>query len=168
MNFQYYVSKFAVNKDCIHIPITQIDGVDVTVWMKHIEFDYGVMRLEIHIKATFSEEPNITRFIKTEDEFEKCFDELLHLKFDKMKNEFVDSRKEQISFEFYSRLISPNIKLIFEDCCVCLEKTSGKTHCGHAICKICMSKLKTPSCPICRACFDDDSENESDCESDDE
>jgi hypothetical protein len=167
MNFQYYVSKFAVNKGCSRIPIEQIDGVDVVVWMEYNpNQDYAVMRLEIHIKNDPFEEPNIRRYIKTEDDFEKYFDELLHLKFDKMKNEFVDGRVEQIPFEFYSRLISPNIKLIFEDCCVCLEKTSGKTHCQHAICKICMSKMKTRKCPLCRACVE--CLGECGCESDDE
>ena len=167
MNFQYYVSKFAVSKGCIKIPIDKIDNVDVVVWMNYNpNQDYAVMRLEIHIKRTHSEEPDFQVFIKNEDEFEKCFDELLHLKFNKMKNTFVDEREEQIPFEFYSRLISPNIKLSFEDCCVCLEKTSGKTHCGHAICAICMSKLKTQICPLCRACVE--CIGECCCDSDDE
>jgi hypothetical protein len=166
MNFQYYVSKLSNKKGCIRIPIEQINGVDVVVWMEYNpNQDYAVMRLDIHIKGGGIEKP-YRMYIKTEEDFEKCFDELLHLKFDKLINDFVDGREEQIPFEFYSRLISPNIKLIFEDCSVCLEKTSGKTRCGHAICKICMSKLKKPSCPICRAYFDDESENES--ESDDE
>jgi hypothetical protein len=170
MNFQYYVSKFAVNKGCIRLPIDKIDGVDVAVFMEHHEMDcvrncerdYAVMKLEIHIKGIFSQ--TTSKYIKNEADFEKYFDELLHLKFDKMKGDFVDGRVEQIPFEFYSRLISPNLTLTYQDCCVCLEKTGGRTKCNHAICGICISKLKKTKCPLCRACIEP--ECESDCESD--
>jgi hypothetical protein len=158
MNFQYYVSKFEVS-DSHELPIKKIDGVDVTVYIEKWKLSHNfVMKLAIYFGGLSSKVTN--KYITNEDEFEKCFDELLHYKFDKMKNDFVDGREEQIPFEFYSRLISPNLTLTYQDCCVCLEKTSGKTKCNHTICESCLTKIKTNKCPLCRACI----EGECDCD----
>jgi hypothetical protein len=49
--------------------------------------------------------------------------------------------------------------LDFQDCSVCLEKTSAKTNCRHPLCNACFNKMKAikmrlynrlPNCPICR------------------
>lgn len=36
------------------------------------------------------------------------------------------------------------------DCCVCFEKTTELTACGHPLCKVCSKKLQKNECPICK------------------
>jgi len=69
-------------------------------------------------------------------------------RFNKLRNTFVEG--EQVSPDFYDCLVCPTIKLDFEECCVCLEKTTGKTDCKHPICLACLTNLKRPTCLLCR------------------
>lgn len=42
-----------------------------------------------------------------------------------------------------------------EECCVCIEKTTCKTNCGHPVCLVCWGRLQNKYtlfyCPICRS-----------------
>ena len=37
-----------------------------------------------------------------------------------------------------------------DDCCVCFEKTTHTTECGHFLCEECIPNLKNNTCPMCR------------------
>lgn len=39
---------------------------------------------------------------------------------------------------------------VSRECCVCLEKTSKLTPCGHPLCKVCSEKIKKNECPVCK------------------
>jgi hypothetical protein len=36
------------------------------------------------------------------------------------------------------------------ECCVCFEETKYHTICNHPLCSLCVYKIKSPCCPICR------------------
>ena len=61
------------------------------------------------------------------------------MKFDKLKGGFT----ENLPY-FVPELSSA------EECCVCMEKTTVKTNCGHTLCAECWHNLKEETCPICR------------------
>ena len=39
---------------------------------------------------------------------------------------------------------------VSRECCVCLEKTSKVTPCGHPLCNECSEKLQKNECPLCK------------------
>ena len=39
---------------------------------------------------------------------------------------------------------------VSNECCVCLEKTSKLTPCGHPLCNACSEKLQKNECPVCK------------------
>ena len=39
---------------------------------------------------------------------------------------------------------------VSKECCVCLEKTSKLTPCGHPLCNACSEKLQKNECPVCK------------------
>lgn len=143
MNFQYL--NYFVKDTCYFLPIDKIDGVDVSVT---IEKKDECMKLIISI--TNSEKRNVNYSINDDVEFNKVIDILCHLKLDKLSNKLVDERKDHPSFEFYRCLVSHNLKLSFDECCICFEQTRGKTICDHSICMACFSNLKNPICPLCK------------------
>ena len=57
-------------------------------------------------------------------------------------------------------LTMDNVKLEFDECCVCLETTKTQTQCKHYLCYLCWTNLKstvndneteTIKCPYCRS-----------------
>ncbi len=83
-------------------------------------------------------------------------------KFDKYTGKFIYKCDQDISFDDWNTYLSniQNIELNFQDCCVCLDKTSTKTSCHHSLCYSCWTNLKytvsdkfnedTFKCPYCR------------------
>jgi len=71
------------------------------------------------------------------------------LRFNKKRNRFQTTPIRDWDF-----LRSENVKLIYEECCVCQEDTNTKTNCKHPICIPCYDKIKEnedeTQCPICR------------------
>ena len=87
------------------------------------------------------------------------------MQFDKLTGRFsldnITSELEKQCAE--SLFISPNVKLVYEDCSVCQECTTTKTKCKHPLCYSCWEKIKQVEnsnfientttyqlCPICR------------------
>jgi len=74
------------------------------------------------------------------------------LKFDRINGTI----NEEQDTKFFQELITnPNIGFeSVENCSVCLQETKTKTACGHYLCLICWSKIKSETnekpCPICR------------------
>ena len=136
---------------CLRLPITHIDGVKVAVLLEkdhggYHEGDY--IRLNIMV---INGDVHANRVSHNQEEFEEMIEYLKNLKFDKVRNEFIDARKrEPTTAEFYEMLKSPTITMANE-CCVCLEMTTGKiANCKHTICLRCASNLVKDRCPMCR------------------
>ena len=162
MNFDYVVQQFT-NTNIVHVPIKSIDGVKVSVYFrKSIEVFYLIVcYYNFSMKERF--------VISGQIDFDAITAKLRCWKFDKLSNVFVDESAPVADPEFYRCFESPTIKLKFEDCSICLERTIGKTRCRHPICLACLSNLRIPKCPLCRAPIDPDFENsESEQEIDDE
>jgi hypothetical protein len=86
----------------------------------------------------------------------KFFDIINNLKFSKLSGNFTYSNdvltdKNNIILScFFEMNLNSNIKLNYDTCCVCSEKTLTKTHCKHSLCISCWSSLKNVVCPLCR------------------
>ena len=169
MNFAYY-EKFE-NGKYFRLPIKTLDGLNVfssITIVKHSAHcpdavtSPTFLRFEIHIYNCISQ---VTKFIHNQAEFDKAIDEITHYKFNKLSNSFEDGREIMPDEAFYECLTSPNITLKWEECCVCLDKTSGLLVCNHALCGMCASKLVKERCPLCRSrimVIDSDDDNFSD------
>lgn len=78
---------------------------------------------------------------------------LKNLKFDKCSGRFVLDGDIDNIMEVLEDI--DNVELIYDDCCVCRDKTTTTTICNHHICYECYSNLKVDddnnrTCPICR------------------
>jgi hypothetical protein len=80
----------------------------------------------------------------SEDGIKEALEALDQVKFSKKENEFMS--EEKVTYE--ELFISNNYTPLYEDCPVCLEKTSRRTTCQHSLCLPCFLKIET--CPICR------------------
>jgi hypothetical protein len=169
MNFQYVVNQFARGEYSVHIPIEQVDGVDICVRIIHPgKCEEGctckkpVMLFVIDF--TNSEDRSLKFPVNNQEEFDIMVAKITCWEFDKFSNQFVDGSEPVADPEFYKCFESSKIKLSYDDCCVCLEKTRGKTKCNHHICLACFTNLKKPKCPLCRAdiyeCNDIESESD--------
>jgi len=142
-----YVMKL---RQCLRLPITHIDGVKAAVMFETTTLYGGeqIVRLKINI---MNADCHASRSVRNQEGFEDLFEYLKNLKFDKIENEFIDTRKrEPIAAEFYEMFKSPTITMANE-CCVCLEMTTGKiANCKHNICMRCVSNLVKDRCPMCR------------------
>jgi hypothetical protein len=92
---------------------------------------------------------------------EKIFNQVRELKFDKLTGTFKPKDEMEDLVEMYKFLETmPNVKLAFEECCVCHDPTQTQTCCGHKLCRKCMFSIKPVrneeyqwseiNCPICR------------------
>ena len=154
MNYAYY-EKFS-HGTYSRLPIKTLDGLNVfsgIVTVKHSAHcpdavaSSSFLRLEINIYNCVNQ---VNIVIKSQEDFDKAMDAITHYKFNKLSNVFEDGRELMPDEAFYGCLISPNITLRFEECCVCLDKTGGELMCKHALCGMCASKLVKDRCPICR------------------
>jgi len=151
MNFQHYID---AAENSFHVPIDKIDGVNVYVFIEkgfihHDGSRRNVDTLYFEINYVHSERRKERHCIKNQEEFDKMIEKLKNWRFDKLRDRFVEGK--QVTVEFYDCLVCPTVKFTFEECCVCLEKTNGETCCNHPLCLSCLTNLKKPKCPLCRA-----------------
>ena len=154
MNFQYYIEQFALGNKFNFLPIDKIDGVCITICIEEgYQCNQGCkcMKCPLYFRFDYTnmESKSLREGVNNQEEFENMIKKIRNLKFDKLNNKLTD--KPQPTIEFYSCLVSPNITLYYDECCVCLETTSGKTCCNHPICLACITNLKKARCPLCRA-----------------
>jgi hypothetical protein len=143
MNFQFYIEQ----QEPQFVPIDTIDGIKVSFIIYKIE---SMLVLEItptHYKYT----EHLKLFVENEAEFNTAIEEIKYLRFNKFLNVLCDCRVDRPNAQFYKRLDSSNIKMKFDECCVCLEETFGKTLCNHYICGKCENSLSGQICPMCRS-----------------
>ena len=135
---------------CLRLPITHIDGVNVSVILEKSEGFHKEDFIRLNIMV-INGDVHANRISHNQEEFEGMLEYLKNLKFDKVQDEFIDVRKrEPTTAEFYEMLKSPTLTMANE-CCVCLEMTSGKiANCKHTICLRCVSNLVKDRCPMCR------------------
>jgi hypothetical protein len=76
---------------------------------------------------------------------QEAIEDLNNVKFSKKENKF--TIEEDITFE--GLFTSNNYTPLYEDCPVCLEKTSRRTSCKHMLCFPCYLRIEK-TCPICR------------------
>ena len=82
---------------------------------------------------------------------EQILEKFKQLTYSKITDSFLSPEM----FEFHEKE-SQALSLLFPDesryssCCVCHDLTSSKTKCNHTLCNECKSKLKNPTCPMCR------------------
>lgn len=169
MNFQFCIDQIARGNNMINIPIRSIDGVNVSVYIVSSgKCEEGCTCKKSPITLVVSyyhSDAREERFpIGNQEEFDIVVAKITCWEFDKFSNQFVDGSEPVPDPEFYSCFDTDKIKLSYDDCCVCLEKTMGKTKCNHHICLACFTNLKNPKCPLCRA----DIYDFGDCESEDE
>ena len=165
MNFQYCYDQITSGKN-VHVPIDKIDGVDVSVNIVNPgKCEEGCTckkpKMYFLVDYTNSETRTEKYAINNQEEFDIIVAKITCWEFDKLSNKFVDGSEHIKTIEFYSCFMSPKIQLRYDECCVCLEKTSGKTKCNHPICLSCFTNLKKPKCPLCRENIYEDG-NESD------
>ena len=88
--------------------------------------------------------------LETITDLEEIKDILQSLRFNRFENRF-----QSIEAIDWSFLESDTVKLKYDTCCVCYEKTSARTNCGHILCIPCFDKIpENPDsetlCPLCR------------------
>lgn len=167
MNFQYCLDQIARRNYSVHIPIEQIDGVCVSVYIASAgkcEEGCTCKKPPMYLVIDYdNSEIRSERFpINNQAEFDIIVAKITCWEFDKLSNKFVDGSEPVPDPEFYSCFESDKIKFTYDDCCVCLEKTRGTTKCNHHICLACFTNLKKPKCPLCRADIFECCESESD------
>lgn len=161
MDYQHYID---AADDSFHVPIDKIDGVNVYIFIEkgykhHDGSRRNVNTLYFEINYVNTERRKERHGVNNQDEFAKMIEKLRNWRFNKLRNRFVEG--EQVLEEFYDCLVCPSIKLTFEECCVCLENTSGKTDCNHPLCLSCFTNLKKPKCPLCRqSIYEDEGDDE--------
>ena len=107
-----------------------------------------VFKIDDHRQLTKSEYEEIQNSVK--NIFKNIY-------FDKMFGEFLFNSNEKQNNEMYlfvDEMIGDNplIEKIYNDCCICYEKTITKVNCCKGfICIQCWSKIKT-KCQICNCC----------------
>ena len=148
----------------VHVPIDKIDGVNVYVF---IEKGYECLDgcrckkspMYFAINYVHTERRKERHGIDNQEEFAEMIEKLKNWRFNKLRNRFVEG--EQVSADFYDCLTCPTVKLDFEECCCCLEQTTGKTDYKHPICLACLTNLKRSNCPLCReGIYEDDSDDD--------
>jgi hypothetical protein len=171
-------------------PIKELDNIPVTVTLILYEKDYKTISLKIesskiYISNDFDFDENgpenVEKYIYNNEEILKDDDpkytiefiqealtiinhKLSNIRFNKYYGKFSYKTYETYetpSFEDWKNYLNMSeVKLEFNECCVCLEMTTTKTHCNHSLCYYCWSKLnyseseeineETLKCPYCR------------------
>jgi len=156
------------------LPIQMIDNVNVNVYIKIYKkafildikaktiivngFHYTYYRNELVINnydLTFVD--YIIAYMKLQY--------ILHnYRFNNYLGIFEDKKNfKNIAVSLHNVFNTKNIKLINDECCVCMELTRNKTKCNHTICYICWDTIKRTrnddeflhkQCPMCRECID--------------
>jgi len=157
-------------KNHIHrMPISEIDGLPVCVFINvdkinvMIEVAHtGIGGCCVPDKLYYINYPTIQP-VAVEDVYNAIEDftnRLDNLKLDRISGKLTDTP------QFYPTeckfLKSPNIKSLYQECCVCYEITQTRTICKHPLCVRCWGQIPTISnpeggdddyeqpCPICR------------------
>ena len=147
------------------LPIKEICGVRIEYAEIHIPRGNSSERILFRINAEYLPcdiYGDWFPFTKAsaKDTMKNIIELINNFKFDKSISRLVDKRKE-LSKEiitpqnFYDLFGCENIKLDYDECCVCSELTNSYfRECKHTICYECCSKLPIKndcvSCPICR------------------
>lgn len=150
-------------KSKTHVPIQQIDGVNVFVVLKPLN-------KEVICEITPQKGSDYTWLYQTsftsQEQMKSFFkDTVPILKYNKMTNSFESSVIEKQIFNLALLSESDNVVLKMQPCCVCLDHTTNKTSCKHSLCLQCIAKMKGNKCPMCRQHafrYPDDSDDESD------
>ena len=148
LNFEYILS---LGRITLPLPITKIDGVKCSAYLENVSLMASTNPPIVRLRVCPENSMTTTRLCENQKEFEELIEILKNFRFDKIQNRFIDGTKfEPQPLEFYKCIESPTIKMS-EECCVCLEPTSGEIYsCNHPICMQCLSQLKTRKCPMCR------------------
>jgi hypothetical protein len=153
----------------IILPIEKINELPVTVkisitpaiekYLFFIDVDCHEIDMEddessLNLLTKFFYEIDIINPVINTDEFLNTFKRIINgLYFDRV-NGTIDDEQQDTKF-FQEIITNPNISFATVDnCSVCMEETKTKSLCGHTLCLICWSKIKSiegiKQCPICR------------------
>jgi len=128
--------------------------IDVDSSFIMMEEEEGVEEYPLKLVCKFFYEISKENPVINTDEFLDSFKKIVNsLRFDKVKGTIDDEEQDT---KFFQELITnPNISFTStENCSVCIEPTKTKSLCGHTLCLICWSKIKSiegiKRCPICR------------------
>lgn len=133
--------------DIVTMPIYALDGIKCKVsFLKHgNHFDIDTIYKFADSHKTHDRVINdFGCYELSEDGIKEALEALDQVKFSKKENEFIT--EEKVTYE--ELFTSKNYTCLYEDCPVCLEKTSRRTTCQHSLCLPCFMKIET--CPICR------------------
>jgi hypothetical protein len=136
-------------EDVVTLPIYSLAGIKCKVsFLKHgNHFDIEMIhKFGCSHKDHDRIMNNCMSYELSEDGVKEALEYLDQVKFSKKENEFVVPEDEKVTYE--ELLTSKNYTSLYEDCPVCLEKTSRRTTCSHSLCLPCFLKIET--CPICR------------------
>ena len=130
----------------VPLPIKNLCGMKVDVYFARTR---GSPLLETHIE--FGEERipfNARSPPLTLEGLGQAIAQLDVIKFSKKLDRFYIGDHPPVYDELFT---GTNYTPVYEECAVCLDKTSRKTQCNHAMCLECELKLTKRACPLCRA-----------------
>ena len=138
----------------IILPIKSIDSIDCCVKILTNECNDKpcyVMKITSNKDCEADEDGDMSEHVYWGEKIElnQIKETLQSLKYNHFDGRF--QKNEIIDWSF---LENDKIKLRYEECCVCHEKISSKTNCGHSLCVPCYDKIKSKegmtACPCCR------------------
>lgn len=160
------------------LPILSICGVTCIVEISvHI---YDFMKMDLDIENTswglidiplhdttfdlgsrdvFRMKSEYERLLILNDGIKKCIDIIPKLEINTLLSELSIVKNDDLDSVFSNKTIESlskfnNVKVIYNDCCICYETTKTILRCCKAnMCVFCLIKLKEPKCPHCRASF---------------
>jgi hypothetical protein len=148
----------------VRLPIKTLDGIKCDVRLissKAVKCDCGsdcdkpnwYLKIETMKNCVLVDSGEIDEheyYSEKIEDLENVKDILQSLRFNRFENRF--QPLEAIDWSFIE---SDTVKLKYDTCCVCYEKTVSRTNCGHILCIPCYDKIpedtdsQTP-CPMCR------------------
>lgn len=180
-------------KYVVKIPIKELDNIHVSIIIYFYEkktgkyIDLNIDSSRIYLADEFDEDnqPDDTyrvsyfnKIILDESDHQYSieyiqkgltiiYDIISNLSFDKFNGEFIlnntSNTNNKTNDDWKQFLTMKNVKLDFDDCCVCLESTKTQTQCKHYLCYGCWTQLnssvntinddevETIKCPYCRS-----------------
>jgi hypothetical protein len=148
----------------VRLPIKTLDGIKCDVRLlstKALKCDCGTecdkpnwyLKIETMKNCVLADTGEIDEheyYSERIDNLENVKDIIQSLRFNRFENRF--QPLEAIDWSFIE---SDTVKLKYDTCSVCYEKTVSRTNCGHILCIPCFDKIpeNTDSetlCPLCR------------------
>jgi hypothetical protein len=148
----------------IELPIAEINELPVNVYICIYKITELSLQLIIRSSRVWDTAEDDFMIVYTEKDIpisegignicQKYVDTINVLKVDKLNSQLTTEKPSILC----KSLFNNNVKLRFESCSVCLDDTNRKTHCGHYLCLLCVSKITAEcsecnrgiKCPICR------------------